>query len=124
MGTLSEVGETRKGEWWQLHGRSAAEVTCAAVMPSAPRARRAPAPDASPGECCERVSCHGHALDKRGSLGTTASPRLVCAFMFASRDLSLAQQTRRVCASAALAPCSPSVTTMASQVATNAAHRE
>ena len=32
---MSEVRKTRKGEWWQLHGRSAAEVTCAAVMPPA-----------------------------------------------------------------------------------------
>ena len=39
---MNEVHKTRKGEWWQLHGRSAAEVRCAAVMPSA--------------EC---VGCHG-----------------------------------------------------------------
>ena len=40
------------------------------------------------------------------------------------RDLSSAQETRRVSASAALAPCSPPVVTMAFQVATNAARRE
>ena len=30
---MSEVRKTRNGEWWQLHGRSAAVVRCAAVMP-------------------------------------------------------------------------------------------
>ena len=43
------------------------------------RARRAPAPAASPGECCKRATCHGHALDRRESPGTTASPRRTCA---------------------------------------------
>ena len=37
---VSEVRKTRKGEWWQFHGRSAAKVTCAAVMPSAERVGR------------------------------------------------------------------------------------
>ena len=92
-------------------------------MCRAPRTRRAPAPDASPSEFCKRATCHGHALDRRGSPGTSASPRRVCACMLAPRDLSAAQQTRRVCASAALAPCSPPVATAAFQVATNAAHR-
>ena len=64
--------------------------------------RNAPVPDASPCECCKRATCRGHALDRRGSPGTTASPRRVCACMFASRGLSSAQQTCRVCASAAL----------------------
>ena len=31
---MCEVRETRKGDWWQVHGRSAAVVTCAAVVPS------------------------------------------------------------------------------------------
>ena len=39
---MSEVRKTRKGEWWQVHGWSAAVVRCAAVMPPA-----------------ERVGCHG-----------------------------------------------------------------
>ena len=39
---MSEVRKTRKGEWWQLHGRSAVEVRCPAVLPFA--------------EC---VGCHG-----------------------------------------------------------------
>ena len=39
---MSEVRKTRKGEWWQVHGWSAAVVRCAAVMP--------------PAEC---VDCHG-----------------------------------------------------------------
>ena len=34
-GGMCEVRKTRKGEWWQLHGWSAAVVRCAAVMPSA-----------------------------------------------------------------------------------------
>ena len=67
-----------------------------------PRARRARAPDASTSDCCERVTCHGHALDWRGSPRTTASPRRVCACVLASRDLSSAKQTCHVCASAAL----------------------
>ena len=37
---MSEVRKTRKGEWWQVHGRSAAKATCAAVMPSAECVRR------------------------------------------------------------------------------------
>ena len=90
----------------------------------APRARRAPPPAASPGECCKRVSCHGHVLDKCGSPGTTASPRRARVCMLASQDLSPAQQTCRVCASAALAPCSPPVAKVGFQVATNAARRE
>ena len=67
-------------------------------------ARRAPAPDPSPGECCKRVTCHGHALDRRGIPRTTASPRRVRACTLASWDLSSAHWTCRVCASAALAP--------------------
>ena len=58
---MSEVRKTRKGEWWQVHGWSAAVVRCAAFTP--------------PAEC---VGCHGpeelrhqmlrgHALDERGS---------------------------------------------------------
>ena len=41
---MCQVRKTRKGEWWQLHGRSAAEVStgCATVVPPA-----------------ERVGCHG-----------------------------------------------------------------
>ena len=123
---MSEVHKTGKGEWWQLHVRSAAEVMCATVMPSAEcvgcHGPKTSAPNASPSECCKRVSSLGHALDRRGSPGTTASPRRVCACMLASRDLSSAQQIRRVCASAALAPCSPPV--VAFHVASNAAHRE
>ena len=64
-----------------------------------PRARRAPAPAASPGECWKRMSCHGHAHDRRGSPRTTPSPRRVRVCMLASRDLSSAQKTCRVCAS-------------------------
>ena len=95
---ISEVRKTRKGEWWQVHGWSAAEVACAAVMPSPECVgchgpEELPAPDTSPGECCERVTCHGHALDRRGSPRTTASPRRVRARVVASRDLSSAQQT-------------------------------
>ena len=77
-------------------------VTCGTCL--APRPRRARAPAATPGECCRRVSCHGHAHHKRGSPRTTTSPRRVRVCMLASRDLSSAQQTSRVCASAALAP--------------------
>ena len=100
-----------------MHRRRA---TCG--MCRVPRTQRVPAPDALPRECCKRVSCDEHALDRRGSPRTTASPRRV-GWMLASRDLSSAQQIRRVCASAALAPCSPSVGTMVLQVATNTAHR-
>ena len=32
---MCEVRETRQGEWWQVHGWSAAVVRCAAVVPSA-----------------------------------------------------------------------------------------
>ena len=100
---MREVRETRKGEWWQVHGRSAAEVRCAAVKPSA--------------EC---VACHGpeklqhqmlrpanvvserrgHALDR------------VRACMLVS------------CFGMSLAPNSPPVATVAFQVAFNTAHRE
>ena len=117
---MCEVRETRKGEWWQVHGRSAAEVTCAAVMP--------------PAEC---VGCHGpeelrhqvlrpaNVVGKCLAMDTRLiGVEVLCACMFASRDLSSAQQTCRVCASAALAPCSPPVVTVAFKVATSTAHRE
>ena len=94
---------------WDQHWVRHRRATCGTCR--VPRARRAPAPGASPGECCKRVSCHGHTHDRRGSPRTTASPRRVCASMLASRDLSSAQQTCRVCASAVLGPCSPLVVT-------------
>ena len=37
---MSQVRKTRKGEWWQFRGRSAADVRCAAVMPPAERVWR------------------------------------------------------------------------------------
>ena len=77
-------------------------ATCG--MCRVPRARRALAPDASPGECCKRVTCHGHALDRRGCPRTTASPRRVRACMLASWDLS-AQQTCRVCGNSGIPGC-------------------
>ena len=87
----------RRGQHWVTR-RHAICGMCRAT-----RARRAPPPAASPCECCKRATCHGHALDKRGSPGTTASPRRVCACMLASRDLSSAQQTCLVCAAVAVA---------------------
>ena len=78
---MSEVRKTRKGEWWQPTA-VCPEVTCAAVMPPTECVGRH-----APSECCERVSRDGHALDKRGSPRTKASPRQVRACMFAS-DMS------------------------------------
>ena len=118
---MCQVPKTRKDEWWQFHGRSAAGVSigCATVS-------GATGPKSSSSSCFarRRVSCHGHAHDWRESPRTTASPRRARECMLASWDLSSAQQTCRVCASAAMAPCSPPVATTAFQVATNTERRE
>ena len=88
--SMSEVRKTRKGEWWQVHGRSAAEVTCAAVMPSAECVRRH-GPEELQYQMLRPANIVGEclAMDTRMIGVEVHEPQL-----------------RRVCASAALAPSS------------------
>ena len=121
--STSQVRKTRKDEWWQLHGRSTSCIGCASVVPPS-----------------ESVGCHGPeelwhqmlrprnvaseclAMDRR-MIGVEVHEPQIRLVGYA-HVCSLRWKTCRVCASAATAPCSLPVATVAFQVATNPAHRK
>ena len=126
---MSEVRKRRKGAWCSSTGGlprwSGAPPSCHLRKVSGDTGPKSSSTNYSPGECCKRATCHGHALDKtwksKNHSFASSGMRMYARFVgsvFGSADVT------RLRFSGTGATVDPPVATAAFQVATNVARRE